>query len=65
MREILGSHPDFKDEKSSAERFLGEEKKHIVYMLPKYHCELNPIECVWAQVKQYAKAYCKYSIISL
>ena len=36
-----------------------------MYMLPKYHCELNPIEHVWAQAKQYARGYCKYSIISL
>ncbi len=34
-------------------------------MLPKFHCELNPIECVWAQAKRYTKAYCKYSIVSL
>ena len=65
MREILGSHPDFANEKSSVERFLGEEKGHIVYMLPKYHCELNPIERVWAQAKRYSKAYCKYSLPSL
>ena len=65
MREVLGSHPDFKNEKSSIERFLLEERKHIVYMLPKYHCELNPIERVWAQAKRYTKAYCKYSIVSL
>ena len=52
MRDILGSHPDFTKEKSSVERFLGKEKKHIAYMLPKYHCELNPIEQVWAQVKR-------------
>ena len=44
MREILGSHPDFKNEKSSIERFLEEEKGGIVYMLPKFHCEFNPIE---------------------
>ena len=37
----------------------------IVYMLPKFHCELNPIERVWAQSKHYSKAYCKYSIVSL
>ena len=36
-----------------------------MYMLPKYHCELNPIERVWAQAKRYARSYCKYSIISL
>ena len=55
------------NKKSSVERFLGEEKKHNVYMLPKYmyHCELNPIERVWAQAKRYSKAYCKYSIVSL
>ena len=34
-------------------------------MLPKYHCEFNPIERVWAQAKQYTKAHCKYSIVSL
>ena len=65
MREVLSSHPDFKNEKSSIERFLEEEKSHIVYMLPKFHCELNPIERVWSQSKRYTKAYCKYSIVSL
>ena len=65
MREILGSHPDFKNEKSSIERFLEEEKGGIVYMLPKFHCEFNPIEWVRTQSKRYTKAYCKYSIVSL
>ena len=65
MRDILSSHPDFQNEKSMIERFLFEEKGHIVYMLPKFHCELNPIERVWAQAKRYARAYCKYSIKSL
>ena len=46
MREILGSHEYFKNEKSSIERFLAEEKKHIVYFLPKFYPELNPIERV-------------------
>lgn len=36
-----------------------------MYMLPKFHCELNPIERVWAQAKRYSKAYCNYSIVSL
>lgn len=65
MRDVLSSHPDFKNEKSMIERFLFEEKGHIVYMLPKFHCKLNPIERVWAQTKRYARAYCKYSINSL
>ena len=42
-----------------------EEKEHIVYMLPKFHCELNPIERVWVQAKRYSKAYCNYSIRGL
>ena len=49
MHEILGSHDDFKNEKSLIERYLGEKKKHIVYFLPKFHPEFNPIERVWAQ----------------
>ena len=44
MRDVLAQHPDFKNEKSRVERFLSEEKHHIVYMLPKFHSELNPIE---------------------
>ena len=65
MRETLKSFPDFKFEISRIQRLLTEENGHIVYMLPKYHCELNPIERVWAQAKRYTKAYCKYNIQSL
>ena len=65
MRTALGSHPDFKNEKSSIKRFLIEEKGHVVYMLPKFHCELNPIERVWSQSKRYTKACCNYSIVRL
>ena len=41
------------------------DKQYIVYLLPKFHCELNPTERVWAQSKKYAKAYSNYSIVSL
>lgn len=50
MWEVLGNHPDFKFEKSHIEHFI-EEKGHMVYLLPKFHCEINPIEHVWAQAK--------------
>ena len=46
------------------ERFLV-GKAHIPIFLPKFHPELNPIERVWAQLKRYTKAHCKYSIQSL
>ena len=64
MRAVLGSHPDFKNEKSRVEQFLM-EKEHIVYLLPKYHCELNPIERVWAQSKKYTKAYQRVGRLSM
>ena len=65
MREVLREHPDFKYEKSRIERYLCEDNNYIMYMLPKYHCELNPIERVWSQAKRHTKAYCKYNIQSL
>ena len=29
-------------------------------MLPKFHCELNPIERCWGQSKRYTRAYTNY-----
>lgn len=54
LREVLGEH--FKYEKSRIECYLTEENNYIMYMLPKYHCELNPIERVWSQSKCYTKS---------
>ena len=51
MKEALGNFPDFKYEKSRIEHILTEKYGQIVYMLPQYHCEPNPIERVWAQAK--------------
>ena len=65
MREVLGSHSDFKNEKSLIERYLAGEKRHIVYFLPKFHPEFNPIQRVWAQSKKYTQAHCNYSLPSL
>lgn len=47
MREILASHQLPKSEELT--QFVVEDKGHLMYMLPKFHCELNPIEQVWAQ----------------
>ena len=65
MREIIGNYSDFKYKKSRIERILCDKHRCIVYMLPKYLCELNPIERVRAQAKRYTKAYCKHNIQSL
>ena len=64
MRETLAEHFDFRDETSMVERMLI-DKAHIPCFLPKFHPELNPIERVWAQLKRYTRAHCKYSFPSL
>ena len=64
MRATLASMEDFKLEKSLIEHFLI-KGGHIPAFLPKFHPELNPIERVWAQLKRYTKAHCKYTIQSL
>ena len=64
MREILRNHDDFKTEKPKLIKFI-EAEGHSGLFLPKFHPELNPIERIWAQSKQYTKAYCKYTLSSL
>ena len=63
MRAILSHHDDFKKEKLKIERYL-DGKGDTVYLFPKYHCELNPIEIVWTQSKRYTKAYCNFDCIT-
>ena len=64
MRQTLAEHSDFKNEKSEIETLLI-KKGHVPCFLPKFHPELNPIERVWAQLKRFTKAHCKYSLPSL
>ena len=46
MRIILANHTDFSNEKTVVEHFLL-DRGHFVRFIPKFHCELNPIERVW------------------
>ena len=64
LRATLASMEDFKLEKSLIEHFLI-KRGHVPAFVPKFHPELNPIETVWAQLKRYTKAHCKYTIQSL
>ena len=64
MRKELASHPDFRDEKTKTEHELN-RCGHVCVLLPKFHCELNPIERYWAQAKRYTRAYSNYTIAGL
>ena len=61
MRAIIAH---FKSEKNKLDKFLC-DRGHCCHFLPKYHCELNPIERCWAQAKRHTRAYCNYNITGL
>jgi len=50
MRALIATHPDIKDEQPEVANIL--RKNGFGYtFLPKFHCELNPIEKCWSQAK--------------
>ena len=60
----LAVQPDFKAQKSILNEAI-DKRNHICDFLPKFHCELAPIENYWGYAKNYTRANCDYSIISL
>ena len=40
---ILTNHDDFLNEKTEVEHYI-ESRGFLCFFLPKFHCELNPIE---------------------
>ena len=64
MRKELACHSDFHNEKTKIEHTLN-RRGHACILLPKFHCELNPIERCWAQAKRYTRAYSNYTIAGL
>ena len=51
---------DFKFQKTKVEEMILNQG-HRVMILPKFHCELNPIERVWCHAKHYTLSHCDYS----
>ena len=64
MRLVLRSHADFKNEKTAVESLVQEKGQRAIY-LPKFHCELNPIERVWGEAKRFTRSHCDYSFAGL
>ena len=44
---------------------IAEEAGHRVVRLPPYHCQYNPIELIWAQVKSYIAKMNTFKMASL
>ena len=64
LRAILSSHEDFISEPNEVEKIVRHAGHEVIY-LPKFHCELNPIERVWCSAKQYTRSHCDYTIRGL
>ena len=64
MREKLSEFEDFSSQTTILEELV-RSQGHICSYLPKYHCELNPIERNWCHAKKVARQYVNGSIVRL
>lgn len=63
-RHRLEAQPDFQETRSVLEE-LCLAAGHLCLFLPKFHCELNPQECIWGASKRYVRDTCSYSFKAL
>ena len=63
-RKVLAAEQDFREQKGQLREEL-EARGQVVLFLPKFHCELNPIEPYWCQAKWYCRENCEYTISGL
>jgi len=63
-RGVMRKQPDFVAQREWL-REVVENKGHKIIYYPKYHCELNYIEMVWAYLKAYVRRHCTYSFRNL
>ena len=61
---LLDSHPDFQESRIWLQEVV-EEAGHIMIFYPKFHCELNYIEMIWAWVKRDLRQQCTFSFPDL
>jgi hypothetical protein len=50
LTHVLSLQSDFCNEKPLTQQYI-EKHGHLCKFLPKFHCELNPIEMVWGYAK--------------
>jgi hypothetical protein len=63
-KHVLERQPDFQQQKSLVQETI-EQSGHMCIFLPKFHCELNPIEFFWGRVKKYLRDNCDYTFDTL
>ena len=61
---LLSEQPDFKAQKAWLEEVVF-ASGHLIDFYPKFHCELNFIERVWALLKKILRDECEWSFASL
>ena len=59
-KQILKLQLNFTEQQSLVQETI-EAAGHLCLFLPKFHCELNPIENFWGMVKKYLCYHCDYS----
>ena len=64
MEFVLGEQKGFKEVESSLELLMARHKGFCL-MLPKFHCECNPIELVWGRSKHWTRQHCNYTVDKL
>jgi hypothetical protein len=65
MREELWKFDDFSCDGVPLVEEMMVGRGHMCQFLPRFHCELNPIERCWWHAKRYTRAHCNGSIIRL
>lgn len=63
-KHLLAAQPDFVAQQSILYECIA-KSRHLCDFLPKFHCELAPIEAFWGSSKRYTRAHCDYSITAL
>ena len=65
MREELRDFEDFSCDGVPIVEEMVTERGHMCLFIPRFHCELNPIERCWCHAKRYTRAHANGSIIRL
>lgn len=56
LREIISKHPAFEVDSTHLER-LASTYGHKILFCPKFHCELNPVEGVFCDLKRFVRKH--------